>query len=105
MTDAAETVLRTAVELVARFGAHDTDAYFSAFAPDASFIFHSKPDILYSRETYRELWHLWETRDGFHVLDCRSTEPRVTVHGDTAIFTHRVETCLAFGAEEITVEE
>ena len=105
MTDAAATVLRKAAELVARFGAHDTEAYFAAFAPDASFIFYATPDILYSRAAYRQLWTLWESRDGFRVLGCRSTEPHVAVHGDTAIFTHRVETQLAFGTDKITTEE
>jgi ketosteroid isomerase-like protein len=102
---AAEDVLRTAAELVARFGAHDTEGYFAAFAPDASFIFHSTPAILTSRAAYRDLWALWEARDGFRVLGCHSTEQRVTVHGDSAIFTHRVTTRLAFGAEESTAEE
>jgi ketosteroid isomerase-like protein len=98
-------VLEVAGELVARFGAHDVDAYFAAFAHDASFIFHSTPEILYSRAAYEELWHIWETRDKFRVLGCRSTEPRVSVHGDTAIFTHRVETRVAFGPDETTANE
>jgi ketosteroid isomerase-like protein len=97
--------LQAAADLVARFGAHDVQAYFAAFAPDATFIFHSTPEILYSRDAYEELWHTWETRDKFRVLSCRSTEPRVTVHGETAIFTHRVETRLAFGPDETTANE
>ncbi len=105
MSSAAETVLQTAAHLVARFGAHDTEAYFAAFAPDASFIFHSTPEILYSRAAYRDLWQIWERRDGFRVLGCISTEPSVRIHGDTAIFTHRVETRLAFGPDETTANE
>jgi len=102
---AAEEVLRAAAELVARFGAHDTEGYFAAFAPEASFIFYSTPEILTSRAAYRDLWQLWEDRDGFRVLGCNSTEQRVAVQGDSAIFTHRVTTRLAFGAEESTAEE
>jgi len=98
-------VLEVAAELVASFGAHDVEAYFAAFASDATFIFHSTPEILYSRAAYEQLWQTWESRDGFRVLGCRSTEPRVAVHGDTAIFTHRVVTRLAFGPDETTTNE
>jgi ketosteroid isomerase-like protein len=106
MSGVAQTeVLNVAANLVARFGAHDVEAYFAAFSPDATFIFHSTPEILYSRAAYEELWHTWETRDKFRVLGCLSTEPRVTVHGETAIFTHRVETRLAFGPDETTANE
>jgi ketosteroid isomerase-like protein len=106
MTGAAQAeVLQAAADLVARFGAHDAQAYFAAFAPDATFIFHSTPEILYARAAYEALWHVWETRDKFRVLGCRSTAPHVSVHGDTAIFTHRVETRLAFGPDETTANE
>jgi ketosteroid isomerase-like protein len=106
MSGVAQTeVLNVAANLMARFGAHDVEAYFAAFSPDATFIFHSTPEILYSRAAYEELWHTWETRDKFRVLGCRSTEPRVTVYGETAIFTHRVETRLAFGPDETTANE
>jgi ketosteroid isomerase-like protein len=106
MSAAAQAeVLQVAADLVARFGAHDVQAYFAAFAPDATFIFHTTPAILYSRAAYKDLWQIWESRDGFRVLGCRSSEPHVSVHGDTAIFTHRVETRLAFGPDETTARE
>ncbi|WP_287799429.1 nuclear transport factor 2 family protein [Acidiphilium sp.] len=97
-------VRRAAQELVARFAAHDTENYFAVFAPEASFIFHTTPQPLPSREAYRALWRAWEA-DGFRVLGCESFEPDIRVHGDVAIFTHRVETRLtAGGAEQAALE-
>ncbi|HEX7391060.1 MAG TPA: nuclear transport factor 2 family protein [Acidiphilium sp.] len=97
-------VLQAAHELVAHFAAHDTENYFAAFAPEATFIFHTTPQPLDSREAYRALWRDWEA-DGFRILDCRSFEPHIRVHGDVAIFTHRVETRLTTGGVEQTTTE
>jgi ketosteroid isomerase-like protein len=106
MTGTAEAeVLQAAAQLVARFAAHDTEAYFAAFAPDASFIFPTTPEILPSCAAYEKLWREWESRDGFRVLGCRSTEQSVTVHGETAIFTHNVATHLAFNDGETLAQE
>jgi ketosteroid isomerase-like protein len=106
MTGTAEAeVLQAAAQLVARFAAHDTEAYFTAFAPDASFIFHTAAEAITSRAAYRKLWNDWESRDGFRVLGCRSTEQSVSVHGDTAIFTHHVATHLAFNDGETLAQE
>lgn len=103
-TQTEADVLCAARELVAHFAAHDTENYFAAFAPEATFIFHTTPHPLNSREAYRALWRDWEA-GGFRILDCRSSEPHIRVHDDIAIFTHRVETRLiADGAEQTALE-
>ncbi|PLP58394.1 DUF4440 domain-containing protein [Mesorhizobium loti] len=98
-------VVDAADVLVAAFGRHDTEAYFAAFAPDASFIFHNHPERLASREAYRVLWKDWETSLGFKVLDCRSSDRDVRIFGDMAIFTHRVGTRAMFSGEAVTSDE
>ncbi|MDQ0321083.1 ketosteroid isomerase-like protein [Pararhizobium capsulatum DSM 1112] len=99
------SVLAAADQLVEAFGRHDTDAYFAAFAPDASFIFHNLDHVLMSRADYRAEWRLWEERDGFRVKDCRSSERAVRLAGDVAIFSHRVETTVEFNGEPVTSVE
>ena len=92
MSQADAEVLAAAAALVAAFGAHDTERYFDAFAPEATFLFHSTPAMLATRAAYREDWQSWED-DGFRVLSCRSTDQRVQVLGEgVAVFTHRVAT-------------
>ena len=93
-------VLDTVDRLIQAFANHDTAAYFAFFAENASFVFHTHDRRLESTEQYRELWRRWESEDGFHVLDCKSTQRRVDVRGDTAIFTHLVHTTLQFGRED-----
>ena len=105
MNPTLSSVLATADRLVEAFGSHDTEAYFAAFAPDASFIFHNLDRVLTSRDAYREEWALWETRDGFRVKSCWSSERHVRLSGDTAIFTHTVETTVEFNGEPATSVE
>jgi ketosteroid isomerase-like protein len=102
MIAAHDSVLAAADRLVDAFSRHDTDAYFSAFASDDSFIFHNLDRVLMSREEYRAEWQLWETRDGFRVLGCRSSDRLVQVAGDVAVFTHKVETDVSIGAGRMT---
>jgi ketosteroid isomerase-like protein len=94
MEQQQHAVLAAAERLVDAFGRHDRDGYFAAFAPEATFIFHNLDRPLRSRAAYEAEWQLWETRDGFRVRGCRSTEPHVQIVGPVAIFTHRVETDL-----------
>lgn len=104
--DQNQTAVAEAAErLVAAFGRHDTEAYFAAFAPDATFIFHNHPAVLASREDYRLLWKDWETSLGFKVLDCKSSDRDIKLFGDMAIFTHRVETRAMFGSETVNSHE
>jgi uncharacterized protein (TIGR02246 family) len=98
-------VLDAARLLVEAFGAHDTAVYFASFAPEATFVFHTHPRPLRSREAYHELWTSWE-QDGFRVVSCASTDQHVQVlSGDVAVFTHRVHTVVRTGAEEESLDE
>ncbi|QRM57285.1 nuclear transport factor 2 family protein [Sinorhizobium sp. BG8] len=105
MTDTLNAVLAAADTLVSAFARHDRDAYFSAFATDATFVFHNLDRTLASRAEYEAEWRVWEERDGFRVLGCRSSERRVQLAGDAAIFTHAVETELSLGGEMLTNRE
>lgn len=97
-----EDVLAAADRLIAAFGRHDVTNYFAAFAPDASFIFHNLDRILKTRAEYEAEWALWESRDGFRVLACRSSDRDLKLAGNSAIFTHTVETDVAFGDQHVT---
>lgn len=82
--------------LVAAFASTDTERYFAAFSPSATFIFHPEPESLGSRSEYREVWETW-VGSGWKVLDCRSSEQNIQMLGTTAIFTHRVATLVRTG--------
>ncbi|MDI7862681.1 nuclear transport factor 2 family protein [Rhizobiaceae bacterium n13] len=105
MNPTLESVTAAANRLVDAFGRHDTEAYFAAFAPEATFVFHNLDRVLGSREDYRAEWRLWEERDGFRIVECRSSEQRIQFAGEIAIFTHRVETKLEFNGESSVTDE
>jgi ketosteroid isomerase-like protein len=105
MTKAEDGVLAAAARLVDAFSRHDTEAYFAGFAADASFIFHNVDRVLAGRDAYRDEWRLWEERDGFRVLSCRSTDQRIQMAGAAAVFTHIVETDVSVGGETLTNRE
>jgi ketosteroid isomerase-like protein len=91
----AASAMQAAVDLIEAFGSHDTQRYFDAFAPEATFLFHAEPALIPDRAAYEAMWADWE-RDGFRVLSCQSLEPRVdVVTDDVAVFTHAVRTRLA----------
>ncbi len=98
-------LLAAADGLVEAFGRHDRTAYFAAFAPEATFIFHTLEAPLASRADYERQWQAWEAEDGFRVLACRSTDRLARIVGDTGIFAHRVETELEMGGERLTSQE
>lgn len=98
-------MLAAADALVAAFGRHDAKAYFDAFAPSATFIFYNLDRTLADRAAYEAEWALWESRDGFRVKSCRSTDRNVQVVGETAIFTHAVETDLTIAGENLMNRE
>jgi len=108
MTDSAsaadlDAVAHAADRLVAAFSSHDRDAYFSCFAPDATFLFHTSPELLGSRASYEQEWAMWEA-DGFHVDGCDTRDRRIDlVAPDVAVLTHRVRTRLA-GVPEVQRE-
>ncbi len=89
----AEQEIRAAAAAIVT--ASDPAAYFARFAPDATFIFHSSPRRLNSRAEYEAEWNRWEREDQFKVLSCTSSDQRVQLLGNTAIFTHSVRTDLS----------
>jgi hypothetical protein len=85
-------VLAAADRLINAFFRHETAAYFRAFSPDASFIFHNVNRRLENRADYQALWAQWEREDGFRVTGGRSSNRSVSLHGRIAIFSHDVLT-------------
>lgn len=87
-----DEVRETAARLVRAFGEGRLDDYFRCFAPDATFVFHTTPERLTSRDEYRALWDRWVAEDGFRVRACRTSDTRVQHLGDVAVLTHDVDT-------------
>ncbi len=84
-------VAEAAAAIVDAFAATDTARYFAAFAPDATFVFHTEPARLDSRAAYERLWAQW-LESGWSVLSCASSDSRVQVFDGGGIFTHTVDT-------------
>lgn len=105
----SEAELREAVAaLVADFGAGRVGPYFERLAPDATFVFHSTPERLASREDYRALWARWEAEDGFRVLSCASSNVVVQMLSpDVGVVSHDVATRIATreGEEDLRERE
>ena len=99
------SLLSAAQRLIDAFARHDTKAYFDAFAPEASFIFHTTSTLLHSRADYERLWHEWERELGFHVLRCDSSDQTVQLLGDVGIFHHRVHTHLQTHDGQVELDE
>ena len=99
-----DAVQHAAKTLIAAFASNDTDAYFAAFAEDATFLFHTLPAPLLSRAAYRDVWTGWQA-DGFAVLDCQSRNAYISLQGEVAIFMHDVDTHVRFGDEESRFSE
>lgn len=97
-------VSQAAAELVAAFASNDTQRYFACFSEDASFVFHTLPQPLFSRQQYQTLWQQWRA-DGFKVLDCQSSNPSITLQGELAIFIHDVDTRISLNGEEQQLAE
>lgn len=107
MTDAhltEEDVLHAANALVEAFRATDTQAYFACFAEDATFVFHTEDRRLGSRAAYEQLWSTWLDA-GWRVTDCSSSDRRVQLLGDVAVFTHDVRTTTETAGESETTRE
>jgi ketosteroid isomerase-like protein len=103
--EASTEVAAAAAAIVAAFGRNDPQAYFTCFAPEATFIFHTTPRRLNSRAEYQAEWSKWVKEDGFRVRSCKSTDSRVQVLGDVAIFTHSVQTELSTKQGDSRVHE
>jgi ketosteroid isomerase-like protein len=101
-----EEVRAAVAALVADFGAGRVDEYFAGLAPDATFVFHTSPERLESRDAYRALWDRWVREDGFLVLSCTSTNVLVQRLGDDAgVVSHEVATRISTNAGEEDVRE
>lgn len=88
-----------AARIVAAFAATDTAGYFSGFAPECSFVFHSEPTRLDSRAAYEALWRGWLAEE-WKVLSCSSTNQVVTAFPGGAVFAHDVQTTVWTGSTE-----
>ena len=77
--------------IVDAFAATDGDRYFAAFAPDASFVFHSEPARLDDRAAYERLWAEW-VEGGWRVVSCTSSDRHVQSFPGGAVFSHSVDT-------------
>lgn len=88
----AAAALAAVDAIIADFGANRVAAYFAGFAPDATFLFHAEPARLESRAAYEQLWADWVAASGFEVRGCRSTNRRIQMVGDVAVFSHDVAT-------------
>lgn len=103
---ASREVTAAAAAIVDAFGRHDPKKYFSHFAPDATFIFHTTPKRLNTRAEYEAEWAVWEKEDGFRVRSCKSSDQRVQILvGDVAVSTHSVQTELSTKQGPSTVQE
>ena len=89
--DPAAAVRVAADSIIAAFGRQDSASYFSRFAPEASFTFYTTVRRLNSRAEYEAEWQSWKPA-GFRVRSCSSSDQRVQIFGDIAIFTHSVRT-------------
>ena len=91
-----EAVLAAASEIVEAFAATDGDRYFAAFAPEASFVFHSEPERLGDRAAYEQFWAGW-LEGGWRVVSCTSSDPLVQTFPGGAVFSHSVATTVETG--------
>jgi ketosteroid isomerase-like protein len=92
-------VTAAAERLVSAFAEGRVEDYFACFAADATFVFHTSPDRLESRDAYRRLWRVWEQEDDFRVVSCTSSNPLVTPLGEeVAVFVHDVATTVSTSA-------
>lgn len=89
-------VLAAVDALVDAFRRTDGPAYFACFHERATFVFPDRDARLETRAAYEQLWAAW-VAGGWSVLDCTSTDRRVQLLGDAAVFTHRVRTVVATG--------
>ncbi len=91
-----ESVLAAASEIVGAFAATDGDRYFAAFAPGATFVFHTEPERLTDRAAYERLWAGW-VEGGWRVVSCTSSDQLVQAFPGGAVFTHSVDTTVDTG--------
>ncbi|MDQ0030810.1 YybH family protein [Arthrobacter bambusae] len=99
-----QEVMEAAGQIVRAYAAMDAQAYFTAFDPKATFLFHSSPSRLGSRREYEEQWDSWVS-GGWKVVSCHSTDPFVQLLGSVAIFSHSVHTVIEEGGVSASTTE
>jgi ketosteroid isomerase-like protein len=103
--DRTREALSAVDQIVADFANHRRDAYFTGFALDATFLFPAAPHRLESRAAYEQLWDDWEGEHGFRVWSCVSSNRRIQLFEEMAVFSHDVDTVLELdGATETLAE-
>ena len=65
--------------------------YFAAFAPDATFVFHTEPARLDDRATYEPSGPSW-VDGGWRVTSCTSSDQLAEPFPGGAVFSHSVDT-------------
>ncbi|MFO7690601.1 MAG: nuclear transport factor 2 family protein [Cryobacterium sp.] len=93
-TPTDEAVRAAASAIVEAFAATDGPRYFSLFAPDATFVFHTEPARIEDRAAYEAMWGEWLS-DGWSVKFCASSEATVQAFPGGAVFTHSVSTSVS----------
>jgi ketosteroid isomerase-like protein len=96
--------LSTLDALVEAFSRTDTTAYFACLAPEATFLFHTEPEVIAGRDAYRALWDSWVT-GGWRVVGCQSSDRQVQLLGGAAVVTHRVRTTIRTPQGEQRLDE
>ena len=91
--------------MIEAFARNDRTAYFAAFAPEASFIFHGTNRVLASRADYQAEWQSWIDQQDFRVQSCVSSNRVVKLYGDTAVLTHQTITCASTRDGPFTLHE
>lgn len=103
-TPSEQMVLEAAAGIVDAFSATDTERYFAAFAPEASFAFHTEATRLQNRAAYETLWASW-LAGGWQVTACLSTNPQVQVFPGGAVFCHDVDTSITVDGQAASYRE
>lgn len=93
-TPTDEAVRVAASAIVEAFAATDGPRYFSLFAPDATFIFHTEPLRIEDRAAYEAMWEEW-VGGGWSVSSCASSAASVQAFPGGAVFTHSVSTSVS----------
>ncbi|WP_417563318.1 nuclear transport factor 2 family protein [Microbacterium sp.] len=94
MTDSERAARAVIDAIIDDYAHHRRDAYFSRFADDASFVFHTSESRLESRAEYEALWKSWEDDHDFHVISCTSSKRRLQMFDSVGVFSHEVDTTL-----------
>lgn len=103
-TPTERDVLAAASAIVDAFAATDGERYFSLFAPDATFVFHTEPARLENRAEYERLWGEW-VKSGWGVTSCVSSARLVQLFAGGAVFTHSVSTSVQTADGPASYEE